>query len=65
MGFNPRVTFAYGIGTGFSRKSLKSENMSKFNISFKNILSKKASNFKNMVIFGILVQFPIGIYPLK
>ncbi len=65
MGFNSRVTFAYGIGTGFSRKSLKSENMSKFNISFKNILSKEASNFKNMVIFGILVQFPIGIYPQK
>ncbi len=65
MGFNSRVAFAYDIGTGFLRKTRKTKIMSKANILFKNISSKKALNFKNMVIFGILVQFPIGIYPQK
>ena len=65
MGFHSRVTLAYGFAPAFSRKMQKSEKMLKFNILFKTISSKEASNFKNMVIFGIHVQFLIGICPHK
>ena len=60
MGFHSRVTLAYGFAPTFLRKTQKSEIMSKFNILFETISSKEALKFKNMVIFGILVQFPIA-----
>ena len=65
MGFNSRVGLAWNCNQLFREngKKLRKRQMSKY--IFEIFSMKEAQIIKNMVIFGILVQFPIGICPQK